>query len=116
MGQTLYNITSPDDHERLKFFLQYDGALDAECKKNFNLKLKRAGPRSETAVYEPVRLMGMHRLATNASHTQSPTSSTTVAIKNDVSKYNYCSSTTTSFGIQSHSNNNLFTRNTEFLV
>lgn len=89
MGQTLFNITSPDDHERLKFFLQYEGALDAEYKKNFNLKLKRAGPRSETAVYEPVRLMGMHRLATNPSYSQSPTSSTTVAIKNDVSINQY---------------------------
>lgn len=83
MGQTLFNITSPDDHDRLKFYLQYDGALDAEYKKNFNLKLKRAGPRSETAVYEPVRLMGMHRLANN--NTPQSSSSTTVAVKNDVS-------------------------------
>lgn len=90
MGQTLFNITSPDDHDRLKFYLQYEGVLDAEYKKNFNLKLKRAGPRSETAVYEPVRLMGMHRLATglpdsSLSPSTTSSSSSSIGINNDVS-------------------------------
>ncbi|XP_072394725.1 basic helix-loop-helix ARNT-like protein 1 isoform X2 [Diabrotica undecimpunctata] len=64
MGQSLFNITSPDDQDRLKIFLQCEGDIEQEWRKCFNIKLKRAGPRSETPVYEQVRMMGMHRQGT----------------------------------------------------
>ncbi|XP_018570169.1 aryl hydrocarbon receptor nuclear translocator-like protein 1 isoform X3 [Anoplophora glabripennis] len=81
MGQSLFNITAPDDHERLRMYLQCEGVVEQEWRKYFNIRLKRAGPRSESAVYEPVRMMGMHRRLSgdNNQNSQSSSSSTSNA-------------------------------------
>ncbi|VEN49933.1 unnamed protein product, partial [Callosobruchus maculatus] len=82
MGQSLFNITSPEDHDRLRMYLQCEGVLEHEWKKYFTVRLKRAGPRSEQAVYEPVNIMGMHRhengigASANAAGSTSPSTST----------------------------------------
>ncbi|KAJ8924626.1 hypothetical protein NQ315_000776 [Exocentrus adspersus] len=81
MGQSLFSITAPDDHDRLRVFLQCEGAMEHEWRKYFNIRLKRAGPRSESAVYEPVRMMGMHRRLNDDSNQKatSPSSSSSNA-------------------------------------
>lgn len=75
MGQSLFNITAPDDHERLRMYLQCEGVIEQEWRKYFAMRLKRAGPRSESAVYEPVRVMGMHRQFSGENNHNSPSSS-----------------------------------------
>ncbi|KAJ8934776.1 hypothetical protein NQ314_013202 [Rhamnusium bicolor] len=90
MGQSLFNITATEDHDRLRMYLQCEGVMEQEWRKYFNIRLKRAGPRSESAVYEPVKMMGMHRQLNNeANHnilpsSSSPSSSTSSTINNDV--------------------------------
>lgn len=75
MGQSLFNITSPEDHERLRTYLSSEGVLEAEWRKYFNLHIKRAGPRAESAVYEPVKMMGMHKQLMDSNPNSSPSSS-----------------------------------------
>lgn len=61
MGQNIINITSPDDQDVLRMHLNsHELAMDADWRKYFDVHLRRAGPRSEAPVYEPVRFMGMH--------------------------------------------------------
>lgn len=89
MGQSLFNITAPDDHDRLRVYLQSEGEIEHEWKKYFNIRLKRAGPRSESAVYELVKVMGMHRQVNNDSDVNSPSkcspsSSTSSTMNNEV--------------------------------
>lgn len=58
MGLSIYNIISPADHERLRVYLnceKYNGVW----RENFHILLKRAGPRTESAVYERVQLVGV---------------------------------------------------------
>ncbi|CAH0545669.1 unnamed protein product [Brassicogethes aeneus] len=74
MGQSLFNITAPEDHDRLRTYLRSEGVVEAEWRKYFKIKLKRAGPRSESPVYETVKMMGMHRSQIN-NHCGSPSSS-----------------------------------------
>lgn len=97
MGQSIFNITSPEDHDLLRLYLNADGVFDNEWKKCFNIRLKRSGPRTESAVYEPVRIMGVHRPSSqnndynqNTSTSRDATSST---LNNDVSKINKNSNT-----------------------
>ncbi|CAH1170148.1 unnamed protein product [Phaedon cochleariae] len=66
MGQSLFNITSSDDHERLRTYLQCIGAVEHDWTKYFGVRLRRAGPRSESAVFEPAKMMGVHRQAGGA--------------------------------------------------
>ncbi|KAJ8976458.1 hypothetical protein NQ317_012836 [Molorchus minor] len=90
MGQSLFNITSSDDHDRLRTFLHCEGDMEQEWKKYFTIKLKRAGPRSESAVFEQVKMMGMHRQLNNNSEetsvscSNSPSSTSTITTNNDV--------------------------------
>ncbi|XP_023027350.1 methoprene-tolerant isoform X1 [Leptinotarsa decemlineata] len=92
MGQSIFNITSPEDHERLRTYLQCEGDVDREWKKYFSVRLKRAGPRSESAVYEPVRMMGMHKPAgypelnhnSPSSSSSSSSSSTSSGLNNSI--------------------------------
>ncbi|CAH1110029.1 unnamed protein product [Psylliodes chrysocephalus] len=77
MGQSLFNITNSNDQDRLKMFLQCEGDIEQEWRKSFIIRLKRAGPRSETPVYEAVRMMGMHRQAPNLHNSILDTCSTT---------------------------------------
>lgn len=75
MGQSLFNITSPEDHDRLRTYLSSEGVLETEWRKYFNIHIKRAGPRSESAVYEMVKMMGMHKQLGNTNPNNSPSSS-----------------------------------------
>lgn len=77
MGQSLFNITATDDHEKLRTFLRADqNQFDFQCnfKGNFNMHLKRAGPRSEQPVYEPVKFMNMSSNIFNREKTSAATS------------------------------------------
>lgn len=109
MGQSLFNITSPDDHEKLRTFLRSDFTnceFHYNWKRYFNLNLKRAGPRSEQPVFEPVKFMSINNNILNngprSSAGTSPSSS--------------CSSTNSSRDITSTFNdvinNPLFSLNT----
>ncbi|XP_031346427.1 aryl hydrocarbon receptor nuclear translocator-like protein 1 isoform X1 [Photinus pyralis] len=66
MGQSIYNITYTDDHDRMRLHIGSEDLICTEWRKYFNARLKRAGPRSETPVYEMVTFMGMQRTARNA--------------------------------------------------
>lgn len=66
MGQSIYNITYTDDHDRMRVHIGSDELICTEWRKYFNVRLKRAGPRSETPVYEMVTFMGMQRTARNS--------------------------------------------------
>nr|QQM99831.1 methoprene-tolerant protein [Galeruca daurica] len=70
MGQSLFNITAPEDQDRLKMFLQCEGDIEQDWRKYFTIRLKRAGPRSESPVYEQVRMMGMHRQGSSYGNNQ----------------------------------------------
>lgn len=59
LGQSLYNITSPTDHDILKVHITPDSILYSDWRKYFRLHLKRAGPRSEKPVYENVVFTGL---------------------------------------------------------
>ncbi|KAL3280019.1 hypothetical protein HHI36_017527 [Cryptolaemus montrouzieri] len=61
MGQSIYNITLPTDHEKLRTYLNSFGDLETRWRKYFTVSLKRAGPRSEVPVFETVRVMSIHR-------------------------------------------------------
>lgn len=62
MGQSMYQITAPDDHDILRLYLQRDTTMDSDWRRYFKIKLKKAGPRSETTVYEEIRMTGLHIL------------------------------------------------------
>ncbi|KAK9884917.1 hypothetical protein WA026_009154 [Henosepilachna vigintioctopunctata] len=61
MGQSIYNITSQTDHDKLRTYLTSSGDLETSWRKYFTISLKRAGPKSEAPVFESVRVMGIHR-------------------------------------------------------
>lgn len=93
MGQSIFNITSSDDHEKLRIYINSESVMDNDWKKYFSIRLKRATPRTESAVYEPVNLMGVHRPFCPNDHNQNASSTNnnkdiTVAstsLNNDVS-------------------------------
>lgn len=88
MGQSVFNIIAPEDHDRLKLHLGSEELLGPEWRKYFNVHLKRAGPRSEAAVYELVSFMGMQRNSKEKLQLQNGASSkeaTTSVSGNDVS-------------------------------
>lgn len=79
MGQTIFTIAAPEDHDRLRLYITQSGSdpststtnsqvhiSDRDWRKYFNIRLKRAGPRSEPPVYESVNVMGMQRPSANA--------------------------------------------------
>ncbi|KYB28289.1 Circadian locomoter output cycles protein kaput-like Protein [Tribolium castaneum] len=84
MGQSIFNITSPDDHDRLRMYINTESVLDGDWKKCFNIRLKRAGPRTESAVYEPVRIMGVHRPGFDNDCNKNTSTSKEIALNNDV--------------------------------
>ncbi|XP_049819781.1 aryl hydrocarbon receptor nuclear translocator-like protein 1 isoform X3 [Aethina tumida] len=92
MGQSLFNICAPDDHDRLRTYLKCSGAVEADWRKYFTVRLKRAGPRAETPVYEAVKMIGMHRTLdtfcmnspSSSRELLSPTSSTSSASDTDI--------------------------------
>lgn len=94
MGQSIYNITAPEDQDRLRVYLSTDNLSEPEWRKYFNIRLKRAGTRTESPVYEPVNVMGMPRLnqtafdcSNNSSSSNSSTSdrdAASNAFNNDV--------------------------------
>ncbi|KAK4877506.1 hypothetical protein RN001_010012 [Aquatica leii] len=84
MGQSIYNITYSEDHDRMRLHIASDDLISSEWRKYFNVRLKRAGPRSEPPVYETVTFMGMQRSnrpdrtdAQNGSHSKELISSST---------------------------------------
>ncbi|XP_060535881.1 basic helix-loop-helix ARNT-like protein 1 isoform X2 [Cylas formicarius] len=68
MGQSLFGLAAPEDHEKLRTHLQSEGEVDTDWRKYFAVSLRRAGPRSETPVYESVRMMGVHRHLGGSAH------------------------------------------------
>lgn len=60
MGQSIYTITSSEDHERLRVHLSPD-IIDSEWRRYFKLSLAKAGPRTESPAYEQFCVMGMIR-------------------------------------------------------
>ncbi|XP_076271610.1 circadian locomoter output cycles protein kaput-like isoform X2 [Rhynchophorus ferrugineus] len=80
MGESLYSVTAEEDRDRLKTYLQCEGELGQSWRKYFSIRIKRAGPRSEPAVYECIKMMGIHKhLQPNNNG-----SSTTVATANNM--------------------------------
>ncbi|CAH1123125.1 unnamed protein product [Ceutorhynchus assimilis] len=82
MGQSLFTVTASEDHDRLRMYLGSEGEMEQGWKKYFNIKVRRAGPKSETPQYELVSMMGLHRnmsvleqASTSASGNSSPMSS-----------------------------------------
>ncbi|XP_050301805.1 aryl hydrocarbon receptor nuclear translocator-like protein 2 isoform X2 [Anthonomus grandis grandis] len=80
MGQSLFTVTASEDHDRLRMYLGCEGEIEQSWKKYFNIKIRRAGPKSEAPHYEAVRLMGIHKHAnlspgSSSSGAASPTSS-----------------------------------------
>lgn len=73
MGQSIYNITLQEDHERLRIYLNSDA--DLNWKKYFTVRFRRAGTRTESPVYESVNIMGMQRLMQQNDASCSPSSS-----------------------------------------
>lgn len=61
MGHSIFNITAPEDHEKLRMHISPDGLSDPEWRKYFTLYLKKAGPRTESPVYELCSVVGMER-------------------------------------------------------
>ncbi|XP_063920625.1 circadian locomoter output cycles protein kaput-like isoform X2 [Zophobas morio] len=87
MGQSIYNITSPEDHDLLRMYISTESVLNCQWKKCFSIRLKRAGPRTESAVYEPVRIMSVHRSSNNNDYNQNTSTSRDAAsntLNNDV--------------------------------
>ncbi|XP_017779280.1 PREDICTED: aryl hydrocarbon receptor nuclear translocator-like protein 1 isoform X1 [Nicrophorus vespilloides] len=70
MGQSIFNITAQEDHDRFRMYITSDSIPEREWRKYFNIRLRRAGPRSESPVYESVNVMGMQRM-TSINQTQS---------------------------------------------
>ncbi|KAF2899287.1 hypothetical protein ILUMI_06889 [Ignelater luminosus] len=66
MGQSIYNITHPEDHDRLRLHIS-SNMWGSDWRKYFNVHLKRSGPRSEAPVYEPVNFMGMQKTNSDKS-------------------------------------------------
>jgi len=81
MGQSIYNIIAPEDHDRLRLHINSD-VLGSEWRKYFNVHLKRAGPRSEAAVYETVSFMGMQRTNNDRTNSNSENGSTSREVAN----------------------------------
>lgn len=61
MGHSIFNITAPEDHEKVRMHISPDGLSDPEWRKYFTVYLKKAGPRTESPVYEMCSVMGMER-------------------------------------------------------
>ncbi|XP_066138919.1 basic helix-loop-helix ARNT-like protein 1 isoform X1 [Euwallacea fornicatus] len=61
MGQFLCSIVAPEDHERLRSQLASEGEILTNWKRDFNIKMRRAGPKSEAPQYEVIRLMGVSK-------------------------------------------------------
>lgn len=83
MGHSIYNIAAPEDRDRLRIHISPDGLSDREWRKYFQVHLKKAGPRTESAVYELCSIMGMQRPASYnepecSSSSSSSTSSTSL--------------------------------------
>lgn len=90
MGQSIFNIAAPEDHDRLRMYLNTDSLSDPEWRKYFNIRLKRAGPRTESAVYEPVNVMGMQRPSSQSSTSTCTTickESPTNSLNNEVTNF-----------------------------
>ncbi|XP_030765878.1 circadian locomoter output cycles protein kaput-like isoform X2 [Sitophilus oryzae] len=64
LGESLYSVTASEDRERLKTYLRCEGELEQGWRKYFSIRIKRAGPRSEPAIYETIKMMGIHKQMT----------------------------------------------------
>ncbi|XP_065162211.1 basic helix-loop-helix ARNT-like protein 1 isoform X1 [Atheta coriaria] len=62
MGQSVFNVIAPDDQSRFKTYLRTDLVTESDWRKYFNLRLRRAGPRSESPVYEAIEVMGVKQV------------------------------------------------------
>lgn len=60
MGQSIFNLTAPEDQEVIRLHLHSENFSEKEWRKHFSIRFKKAGPRSESAIYETVTLMGVH--------------------------------------------------------
>lgn len=79
MGHSIYNIAAPEDRERLRMHISPEGLTDREWRKYFTVHLKKAGPRTESAVYELCSVMGMQRPASYNNEPESSSSSSTAS-------------------------------------
>ncbi|KAL1517549.1 hypothetical protein ABEB36_001299 [Hypothenemus hampei] len=78
MGQSLFTVTAPDDHDLLRYYLMPEGDTKQSWKKYFSIKIKRAGPKAETTPqYEIIKLVGMHRNLANEGEASTSHSSQT---------------------------------------
>lgn len=78
MGQSIYNITLNEDHERLRNYLNSDADINWK-KCTLTLRLRRAGTRTESPAFETVSIMGLQspKPPNYDSCASSPSSSTT---------------------------------------
>ncbi|XP_025836847.1 neuronal PAS domain-containing protein 2 isoform X2 [Agrilus planipennis] len=74
MGQSLYNLTLSEDHDVLRLNLTCESTASIEWRKHFNIRLKRAGTRTEPPSYETVNFRGLLKPKNNGS---SPTNYST---------------------------------------
>nr|UTE95860.1 met1 [Lasioderma serricorne] len=90
MGHSIFNITAPEDHDILRMYIGPDGLQDPDHRKQFNVRLRRAGPRTESAVYELCSIMGIqtnYKLDDTADIdciSEHSSNSSQVALNNDI--------------------------------
>lgn len=84
MGHSIYNIAAPEDRERLRMYISPDGLSDREWRKYFTVHLKKAGPRTESAVYEQCNVMGMQRPSSYSEPEGSSSSTPSTSLNNNV--------------------------------
>lgn len=84
MGQSIYNIISPDDQDCLRKYITAENKPDVEWKTSFGGRLKRAGPRTESPVYESVRIRSIHYMNDHNQNSSTAKDATTNSINNHV--------------------------------
>lgn len=86
MGQSIFNLISPEDIDRFRMYINPNSDMsEADWRKYFNIHIKRAGPRNESPVYELVNIMGMQRPTENSNALINGRDLTSTANNNDVS-------------------------------
>lgn len=90
MGHSIYNIAAPEDRERLRMYISPEGMSDREWRKYFTVHLKKAGPRTESAVYEQCSVMGMQRPASYSEPECSSSNTPSTSLNNNVGSQLMC--------------------------
>lgn len=85
MGHSVYNITAAEDRDRLRMFVNPENSVtNPVWRKYINVHLKKAGPRTESAVYEVCSLVGMQRPSSQDEVESTSSDSSTATPTNDV--------------------------------